>query len=56
MTNGSLFSQPSTDTCREVGPNLRDIEKSHNNKWQNGFTASDGTIYGIPLKGNSVLR
>ncbi|GAX17448.1 hypothetical protein FisN_5Hh096 [Fistulifera solaris] len=51
-----LQVDPSTDTCREVGPNLRDIEKSHNNKWQNGFTASDGTIYGIPLKGNSVLR
>jgi hypothetical protein len=27
-----------------------------NNKWQNGFTAKDGTIYGIPLKGETVLR
>lgn len=27
-----------------------------NNKWQNGFTAVDGTIYGIPLKGETVLR
>jgi hypothetical protein len=27
-----------------------------NNKWQNGFTACDGTIYGIPLKGQTVLR
>ncbi len=27
-----------------------------NNKWQNGFTANDGTIYGIPLKGQTVLR
>ena len=26
------------------------------NKWQNGFTAHDGTIYGIPLKGCTVLR
>lgn len=25
-------------------------------KWQNGFTAPDGTIYGIPLKSGSILR
>ena len=27
----------------------------YNNKWQNGFTANNGTIYGIPLKGQTVL-
>ncbi len=27
-----------------------------NNKWQNGFTDKTGTIYGIPLKGETVLR
>jgi hypothetical protein len=25
-------------------------------QWQNGFTAPDGTIYGIPLKSGSILR
>lgn len=45
-----------TGTVRNVGPNLRDHESMFNNKWQNGFTAIDGTIYGIPLKGHSVLR
>ena len=25
------------------------------NKWQNGFLAADGKIYGIPLKAESVL-
>lgn len=41
---------------REVGPNLQDHEQIRNNKWQNGFTTVDGTIYGIPLKGETVLR
>ena len=45
-----------TDKVREVGPNLRELESMRNNKWQNGFTAFDGTVYGIPLKGNTVLR
>lgn len=45
-----------TGVVRNVGPNLRDHEYMFNNKWQNGFTAVDGTIYGIPLKGQSVLR
>ena len=45
-----------TGKVRNVGPNLRDHETMFNNKWQNGFTAIDGTIYGIPLKGQSVLR
>ena len=35
---------------------MRDLEPMRNNKWQNGFTAKDGTIYGIPLKGQTVLR
>ena len=39
-----------------MGPNLRDLEPMRNNKWQNGFTARDGTIFGIPLKGTTVLR
>ena len=25
------------------------------NKWQNGFVADDGSIYGIPLKAETVL-
>jgi len=41
---------------RSIGPNLRDLEPIRNNKWQNGFSAIDGTVYGIPLKGSSVLR
>ena len=45
-----------TDEVREVGPNLRDLEPMRNNKWQNGFTAVDGTIYGIPLKAHTILR
>jgi len=45
-----------TDQVREVGPNLRDLEPMRNNKWQNGFTAMNGIIYGIPLKGQTVLR
>lgn len=45
-----------TDECREVGPNLRNLERMHNNKWQNGFATEQGAIYGIPLKGQSVLR
>lgn len=45
-----------TGKVRNVGPNLREHETMFNNKWQNGFTAMDGTIYGIPLKGQSVLR
>lgn len=45
-----------TDEVREVGPNLRNFESMRNNKWQNGFTAVDGSIYGIPLKGSTVLR
>jgi isopenicillin N synthase-like dioxygenase len=51
-----LQVNPSTEETREVGPNLRDYEKIHHNKWQNGFTAPDGAIYGIPLKSTSVLR
>mmetsp|Transcript_17280 Transcript_17280/g.24016 ORF Transcript_17280/g.24016 Transcript_17280/m.24016 type:complete len:172 (-) Transcript_17280:37-552(-) len=47
---------PETDEVRMVGPNLSDIEAIHNNKWQNGLTTEDGTIYGIPLKGSKVIR
>ena len=36
---------------------MRHFETMYNNKWQNGFTSNDGgTIYGIPLKGQTVLR
>jgi len=45
-----------TGEVREVGPNLRNLEKMRNNKWQNGFTDETGTIYGIPLKGETILR
>ena len=41
---------------RDIGPNLRTCEKMHHNKWQNGFTTKDGTVYGIPLKAETVLR
>ncbi|KAI2490227.1 hypothetical protein MHU86_24356 [Fragilaria crotonensis] len=51
-----LQVDPRTNVVREVGPCLADIEHIHNNKWQNGFTAPDGTIYGIPLKSGSILR
>jgi hypothetical protein len=44
-----------TGQVREVGPNLRDLEPIHHNKWQNGFTAGD-SVYGIPLKSGSILR
>ena len=39
-----------------MGPNIRSMEPIHHNRWQNGFTAPDGTVYGIPLKGSTVLR
>lgn len=56
-TDYVLQIDPENDTCREVGPNLREIEHIHHNKWQNGFTSKCKTaIYGIPLKGSSVLR
>ena len=45
-----------TDEVREVGPDLRDLEPMRHNKWQNGFTSVDGIVYGIPLKGHTVLR
>jgi hypothetical protein len=49
-----------TGEVKEVGTNLRDHERMRNNKWQNGFTAFDRDgnihIYGIPLKGETVLR
>lgn len=44
-----------TGECREVGPDLRGVEAMQQNKWQNGFTSGD-FLYGIPLKGNSVIR
>ena len=30
-------------------------ERIVQNKWQNGFCGDDGTIWGIPLKGETVL-
>lgn len=51
-----LQTNPTTGVVREVGPNLRDLEPLHNNKWQNGFTLSDGSIFGIPLKAKSIVR
>ncbi|CAB9497587.1 expressed unknown protein [Seminavis robusta] len=45
-----------TNEVKEVGPNLRDLVKIHQNKWQNGFTAKHGFLYGIPLKGEKILR
>ena len=45
-----LQINPQTEQCRQVGPNLRDVEPIHHNKWQIGVTFQDGSIYGIPLK------
>lgn len=39
-----------------MGPNLTTCERIRQNKWQNGFIAPDGSIYGIPLKSESILR
>jgi len=41
-----------TDEMVLVGPCLLDGE----NKWQNGFVARDGCLYGIPQRGAGVLR
>ena len=43
-----------TDEVREVGESLEN-ERIVQNKWQNGFVGDDGTIWGIPLKGETVL-
>ena len=47
---------PRPDAVTEVGPNLRDHEPLHTNKWQNGYCLEDGCLYGIPLKSTSILR
>ena len=43
---------------RSIGPNVIDasLEAMHPNKWQNGFTAPDGSMYAIPLNAETVLR
>lgn len=35
---------------------MQDHERIRDNKWKNGFTTTDGTIYGIPFKSETVLR
>ncbi|CAE7389770.1 strG [Symbiodinium necroappetens] len=40
---------------REVGPNLFDMERICQNKWQNGLTLFEN-VYAIPLAGESLLR
>ncbi|GMH97493.1 hypothetical protein TrST_g13888 [Triparma strigata] len=45
---------PKTEEVREVGPSLEN-EIYVENKWQNGFSAEDGSIYAVPLKGANVL-
>jgi len=45
-----------TDNVKEIGPSLITCERIRQNKWQNGFVTPDGTIYGIPLKSESILR
>jgi len=42
------------DVC-VIGKSFED-ERKCQNKWQNGFEGQDGCIYGIPLKGESVLQ
>jgi hypothetical protein len=68
-TNGIVYCIPSgaehvlqVDTrkniVREVGANIFEnkLEKWPQNKWQNGFTSTDGCMYAIPLNGETVLR
>ena len=45
-----------TDEVKEIGPSLITLERVRQNKWQNGFIAPDGVIYGIPLKSETILR
>ncbi|CAE7373090.1 unnamed protein product [Symbiodinium sp. CCMP2456] len=49
--------QVDTETLhvREVGPNLFDMERICQNKWQNGLTLFEN-VYAIPLAGESLLR
>ncbi len=49
-----LQIDPFKQTCREIGPSLEG-EQLVQNKWQNGFVAPDGSIYGIPLKAKTVI-
>mmetsp|Transcript_20241 Transcript_20241/g.45893 ORF Transcript_20241/g.45893 Transcript_20241/m.45893 type:complete len:279 (-) Transcript_20241:150-986(-) len=47
----------SNGSLEEVGPNLNTVEPTEQNKWQNGITSQvDGAMYGIPLKGETILR
>ena len=39
----------------EIGATLEGRVTLNCNKWQNGFIAADGRIYGIPLKADTVL-
>ena len=45
---------PETNAVKNVGPNLKN-EMYVQNKWQNGFSAADGSIYAVPLKASNVL-
>ncbi|GMH72421.1 hypothetical protein TrRE_jg8594 [Triparma retinervis] len=45
---------PKTEVIRNIGPNLKDNAYVQT-KWQNGFSAEDGSIYCVPLKGEKVL-
>ena len=49
-----VMVDPRTNEIRNIGPSLKD-ELYIQNKWQNGFSAADGTIYAVPLKGSNVL-
>ena len=49
-----LRIDPATREVREVGASLEG-EVRRQNKWQNGYCAADGCIFGIPLKGETVL-
>lgn len=50
-----LRIDPLTNECVEMGETLEGRVDLKCNKWQNGFLARDGRIYGIPLKAESVL-
>jgi hypothetical protein len=51
-------SSPNTNVrLRNVGPNLYDMERLHQNKWQNGVKSDrEQSVYAIPLAAESVLQ
>jgi len=48
-----LMIDTKTDECRQIGPRFLDTTM---NKWQNGFLAKDGCVYGIPQRAPGILK